>query len=354
MTGEPAPHREALETALLRRRRRPGRDGPGLPAREGRGRRRGPGEARRLPPRLPRRHHPPVDPPGLARTRAPRRFPEAPAPGGDRRLSGVVGGVEVTIADFSHLPTRCRFIAFMPQWDFLDFVAGHAERYPTFRLRMNAEVNDLIEEGGEVVGVRATTPTGRSKSGPGSPSAPTAGVPRSGNGPGSRSRTSGAPIDVLWMRLSRRPDRPRPAARPVRPRQGLRHALPRRLLAVRLTSSRRAASTTSAARGSRRSARTSPRSRPFLRDRVGELKDWDDVKLLTVAVDRLTDLAPAGPALHRRLGARDVADRRRRDQPGDPGRGRRRPTSSPARSGTGRSRRHDLAGSRSGGSSRPG
>src|SRR3954452_3128839 len=60
------------------------------------------------------------------------------------RLTGVVGDVEVPIADFSHLPTRCRFIAFMPQWDFLDFVAERARRYPTFRLRMEAEVRDII------------------------------------------------------------------------------------------------------------------------------------------------------------------------------------------------------------------
>src|SRR5437763_15695160 len=76
------------------------------------------------------------------------------------RLTGVVGGVEVPIADFSHLPTRCRFIAFMPQWDFLDFIADHARQYPLFRLRMRAEVTGLWEEGGKVVGVRATTPEG--------------------------------------------------------------------------------------------------------------------------------------------------------------------------------------------------
>src|SRR3990172_12969085 len=62
-----------------------------------------------------------------------------------RELHGVVGKVEVTVADFSRLPTRCRFIAFMPQWDFLDFIVEHARRYPTFHLRMQADVEDLIE-----------------------------------------------------------------------------------------------------------------------------------------------------------------------------------------------------------------
>ena len=47
-------------------------------------------------------------------------------------MSGVIGGVGVTIADFSRVPTHCKFIALMPQWDFLDFLAGHAKRYPEF------------------------------------------------------------------------------------------------------------------------------------------------------------------------------------------------------------------------------
>ena len=65
-----------------------------------------------------------------------------------RHLSGVFGDTAVRIADFTHLPTRCRFIAMMPQWDFLDFLAGQGSRYPTFRLRMGAEVTGLIEDGG--------------------------------------------------------------------------------------------------------------------------------------------------------------------------------------------------------------
>src|SRR4051794_13315694 len=77
-----------------------------------------------------------------------------------RQIGGVVGGVEVTVAVFQHLPTRCKFIAFMPQWDFLDFLGEHGRGYPSFHLRMNAEAKDLIREGEWVVGVRASTPTG--------------------------------------------------------------------------------------------------------------------------------------------------------------------------------------------------
>src|SRR6266849_4608886 len=70
-------------------------------------------------------------------------------------------GVDVLVlekhADFSHLPTRCRFVAFMPQWDFLDFLVERGRRYPTFHVKMQAEVSGLIEEDGRVGGVRART-----------------------------------------------------------------------------------------------------------------------------------------------------------------------------------------------------
>src|SRR5689334_1193427 len=69
-------------------------------------------------------------------------------------------GLEFPLADFKSLPTKCKFIALMPQWDFLDFIAGQAKRYPTFRLVMRASVAELIRDGGRVVGVRANTPDG--------------------------------------------------------------------------------------------------------------------------------------------------------------------------------------------------
>src|SRR6266545_3793628 len=77
-----------------------------------------------------------------------------------RQLRGQVGTTVVTIADFSHLKLRCPFIAFIPQWDFLNFLAEHAERLSTFTLRMEAEATELIEESGKIVGVRASTATG--------------------------------------------------------------------------------------------------------------------------------------------------------------------------------------------------
>src|ERR1700704_5447662 len=77
-----------------------------------------------------------------------------------RQIAGRIGDEPVTIADFSHLPVKCPFIALMPQWDFLDFLAGRARAYPTFTLRMRAEVDELMEENGRVTGVHATTPEG--------------------------------------------------------------------------------------------------------------------------------------------------------------------------------------------------
>lgn len=75
-------------------------------------------------------------------------------------VGALVDDFAVTVADLSHLPTHCKFIALMPQWDFLNFFAEKAKAYPQFRLRMEADVTDLILENGHVSGVRASTPTG--------------------------------------------------------------------------------------------------------------------------------------------------------------------------------------------------
>ena len=75
-------------------------------------------------------------------------------------LTGQVGAEHLQMADFRHLPTHCKFIALMPQWDFLNFLAEQAKRYKTFDLRMQAEATDLIEENGRIVGLSAKTPDG--------------------------------------------------------------------------------------------------------------------------------------------------------------------------------------------------
>ncbi|MGB7036247.1 MAG: FAD-dependent monooxygenase, partial [Xanthobacteraceae bacterium] len=119
-------------------------------------------------------------------------------------LTGQVGAEHLTMVDFRHLPTHCKYIALMPQWDFLNFLAEHGKRYKTFGLHMNAEATDLIEENGRVVGLRATTPEGALTI--------RADLTVGCDGRHSTVREKagltgedyGAPMDVLWFRLPRK------------------------------------------------------------------------------------------------------------------------------------------------------
>ncbi len=119
-------------------------------------------------------------------------------------LGGQVGDTNIMLADFSHLPTHCKFIALMPQWDFLDFLAAHGKKYPTFDLHMKTEATDLIEEGGRVVGVRAKSPDGeleiRADLVIGTDGRHSTVRERAGF----KVEDIGAPMDVLWFRISRR------------------------------------------------------------------------------------------------------------------------------------------------------
>src|SRR5262245_36602207 len=203
-----------------------------------------------------------------------------------RQLAGVFGDTPIRIADFTHLPTRCRFIALMPQWDFLNFLAEQGRRYPKFHLRMQAEATGLVEDGGRVSGLRATTPAGTL--------AVQADLVVGADGRHSTVRRCaglevediGAPIDVLWMRLPRRPgDGTAPlgsfgagkifimldrgdywqCAYVIR-KGGFDEIKARGLDAFRAAVSEVA---------------------PQLGDRAQELGSWDDIKLLTVKIDRL-------------------------------------------------------------------
>src|SRR3984885_4626669 len=69
-----------------------------------------------------------------------------------RQITGHFGGQIMHIAEFTNVPTKCKFIALMPQWDFLNFLSGHAGKYPQFQLRMETEVTDLLFENEQVVG----------------------------------------------------------------------------------------------------------------------------------------------------------------------------------------------------------
>jgi len=210
-----------------------------------------------------------------------------------RELSGQLGKDTVTIADFTHLPTHCKFLALMPQWDFLDFIKEQASRYPAFHLRMNAEVTDLVEENGNVVGLRAKTPDGSLEI-----RAPLS-IGADGRHSVVRQRANlevidlGAPMDVMWMRISRRSSDPG---------QTLGHFDRGKILVmINRESYWQCAFVIPKGEAERIMQRGLPAFcenivdlAPFLRERIEELADWKDVSLLTVAIDRLSQWSRPG------------------------------------------------------------
>jgi 2-polyprenyl-6-methoxyphenol hydroxylase-like FAD-dependent oxidoreductase len=210
-----------------------------------------------------------------------------------REIVAQVGGETITMGDFTHLPTHCKFLALMPQWDFLDFIAEQAGKYPAFQLRVNAEVTDLISENGTIVGLMANTPKG--------PLEVRADLTIGADGRRSivRDRAGlevlhiGAPMDVMWMRLSRKPDDPG---------QTFGHAVPGKLLVlINRDTYWQAAFVIPKGTADEIRSRGLPAFQqeiaeinPFLGDRVEELRDWDQVSLLTVAVDRLKNWSRPG------------------------------------------------------------
>jgi 2-polyprenyl-6-methoxyphenol hydroxylase-like FAD-dependent oxidoreductase len=205
-----------------------------------------------------------------------------------RELRGVINGHTVPIADFSRLPTRCKFIAFMPQWDFLNFLSRHAKRFPSFQLRMENEVTDLLIENERVVGVRVKTPgrelemradlivgaDGRSS------------IVR--DRAGFEVREFGAPIDALWMRISKHVDDPE---------QSLGFFQHGKLVVLLGRGDYwqcgfvipKGGADEIKARGLQTLHTDIVAMVPFLRDRVAELDDWSKIKLLTVQINRLRD-----------------------------------------------------------------
>ena len=203
-----------------------------------------------------------------------------------RTLGGEFGGLHFTFVDFSHLPTRCKFIALMPQWDFLNFLADRGKRYPGFHLQMKAEATALIEEGGCVVGVRANTPSGeldiRADLVVGCDGRHSTVRERAGM----KVDDLGAPMDVLWFRLPHHKDDSAESMGKfeaghifvlidrgdywqcayVIPKGGIDEVHRAGLDVFR---------------------KGLAKSVPMFADRVSEIKDWDQIKLLTVAVDRM-------------------------------------------------------------------
>jgi 2-polyprenyl-6-methoxyphenol hydroxylase-like FAD-dependent oxidoreductase len=203
-----------------------------------------------------------------------------------REVTAHIGDASVTVGDFTHLPTRCKFLAFMPQWDFLDFLAAEAAPLKTFRLLRETEAERLLRDGERIIGVGARGKAGAIEiradlivacDGRHSTLRREAGL---------QSRDFGAPMDVLWLRLSRRPGDPHQAL--GRFRDG-------RIL-VQLDRGpywqcayviKKGGFEDLKARGLPSFRAELARLAPPFADRVDEIQSWDQVKLLTVAVDRL-------------------------------------------------------------------
>ena len=196
------------------------------------------------------------------------------------------GGWEYALADFRHLPTQAKFLALMPQWDFLNFLVERGRKYPSFRLRMRTEAVELTEEGGRVTGVRADTPDGpieiRAKL--------TVGCDGRHSTVRSCSKLTvedlGAPMDALWFRL------PKHANDPVKTTASLETGrsivvMDRgdywqcafMILKGSIEETQRA--------GLPALQAEIAQLVPAFADRVEELADWDQIKLLNIAVNRL-------------------------------------------------------------------
>jgi 2-polyprenyl-6-methoxyphenol hydroxylase-like FAD-dependent oxidoreductase len=203
-----------------------------------------------------------------------------------RELGGQVGNETVTLADFTYLPTHCHFLALMPQWDFLNFITEQGRRYATFHLQMQAEVTDLVEVSGTVAGVRARTPNGILEI-----RAPLT-VGADGRHSIIRERAGlevidlSAPMDVMWMRISRHP---------TDPAQTLGHFDRGRILFLINREDYwqcafvipKGTADEIRQRGLEAFRQEIVDLEPFLQDRVEELRDWKQISLLTVIVDRL-------------------------------------------------------------------
>jgi 2-polyprenyl-6-methoxyphenol hydroxylase-like FAD-dependent oxidoreductase len=202
------------------------------------------------------------------------------------RLRAALGDHEVTIADFRHLPTRYKFIAMMPQWDFLNFLAQKGRQHDGFALRMQTEVTDLAQENGTVVGVRAHSPQGDLQV--------RAHLVVGCDGRHSLVRQKaglvikelGAPIDVLWFRLTRKPGDPDEALGRAEPgRAFVLINRPEHWQCGFVIPKGRAEAWR--VRGLPAFRQDVARLAPFLADRVGDITSWNDVPVLSVAVDRL-------------------------------------------------------------------
>ncbi|MGH2771103.1 MAG: FAD-dependent oxidoreductase [Actinomycetota bacterium] len=190
------------------------------------------------------------------------------------------------VANLRKLRARCPFVAMMPQWDFLDFLARKARSYPGFELRMQTEATGLLEDADGLAGIRATGPEGDLEVRAGLVVACDGRSSIVRDRAGFAVRELGAPIDVLWFRVSRRPGDPEQVMGRVTRGQAV-------VLLNRGTHWQcaylipKGTADDLKARGLDRFLVSVGQLDPFLADRVSEIGGWEDVPLLSVRVDRL-------------------------------------------------------------------
>jgi 2-polyprenyl-6-methoxyphenol hydroxylase-like FAD-dependent oxidoreductase len=201
--------------------------------------------------------------------------------------SALVGDFDVSGPDFRQVPARCKFVALMPQWDFLNFLSGQAKKFPSFTLRTQHEVVGLTESGGRITGVLVRDASGDKER-------IEAELVVGCDGRRSIARAAGhlelvefgVPIDVLWFRISRKDGDPDQVLGNVNYGKALilinRNDYFQGGLIVRKGSFEAIQR-----RGLKRFQRAIAQIAPFLDGRVEELKDWEQVKLLTVQLNRL-------------------------------------------------------------------
>jgi 2-polyprenyl-6-methoxyphenol hydroxylase-like FAD-dependent oxidoreductase len=201
-------------------------------------------------------------------------------------VSARIGDFDFDVADFRLLPTHCKFVALMPQWDFLNFLSGRAQRFDSFELRMGHEGIGLIRDGDRIVGVEARSPAGPVQIG--------ADLVVACDGRHSTMRQSarlsmqefGVPIDVLWFRITRQPNDPDQVLGNINYGKALilinRGDYFQAGLIIRKGTLEQIK-----AKGLDAFRHDIAQIAPYLRDRVGEIEDWDQIKLLTVQINRL-------------------------------------------------------------------
>jgi 2-polyprenyl-6-methoxyphenol hydroxylase-like FAD-dependent oxidoreductase len=202
------------------------------------------------------------------------------------QISGRFDDIPANIGDFSRLPTYCKFVALMPQWDFLNYLTEEAQKFSTFRILMEHEATAVVYEADRVAGVIGTSANGTFEV--------SATLTIGADGRHSVIRQSagfqvddlGAPIDVLWMRLPKQPDDAEFM---------LGHFKPGKMLVTINRGDywqcafiiRKDGFEKLKQRGIEQFRADIGDVAPFLRDRTSVLRDWSDVSLLSVRVDRL-------------------------------------------------------------------